>query len=175
MLLKIGFKATLPLAATAGLVGYMMYMNGADPVATASKLVSEGSNGAIQVPASTSSQGIPGQVATSFGESVNATFNATLGKARETMARVGSQSSSRSANGAPQARGPVAYRWRDSSGGVQFGTHPPADATEVKEVSLTPANGSAAPKAQAAKPAALQQLPRGLDHSELLQHLSAPD
>jgi len=176
MLLKIGFKATLPLAATAGLVGYMMYMNGGDPAATAAHLVTTGTNGAITVPSSSSSGAQAGYPRKSFGESVNDTFSSTLGKARQKMADVGSKVTSGPGSDAPK-RGAVAYRWRDSSGGVQFGTHPPADATEVREVSLASASGSA-PRAQAAKrakPAVLQQLPRGLDHSDLLQHLSAPD
>lgn len=169
LLMKVGFKALVPVAAVVGLGSYMSYMNGGDPAQIAQQLVAKAQTGqGVEAAAKYSSS----NQARGLVENLGSTVGATLGQARQGIARAtGAVKSEEQATTNPNQR--TVYRWVDSSGGVQFGTHPEADARDIEAIGLRRDNSSA-PVAAAAKPR-LEGYPAGKSHLELLLHRSVPD
>ena len=172
LLSKIGFKALLPVVAVAGLGSYMIHMNGGDPASTAKELVSK-----VQSGGQTTTGGLGGGAnsnpAPGIVENIGSSVGATISQARQSVARAAAVVT-RDEQPAATADGlRTVYRWVDSSGGTQFGTHPTADAREIEAIGLR-RGGSGAPTTAAALPRA-EGYPLGKSHSDLLQHISVPD
>lgn len=172
LLTKIGLKALLPVVAVAGIGSYMMYMNGGDPASTAKQLVTKVQNSGQSAPAGlgTANSNPGGSIVGNIGSTVGA----TLGQARQTVARAAAVVTGEEQPAASTPDGlRTVYRWVDSSGGTQFGTHPSADAREIESIGLR-RGGSGAPATAAAKPRD-EGYPLGKSHAGLLQHISVPD
>ena len=166
LLLKIGFKACLPLAATLGIIFYMSYMNGGDPVNSARKVLAQSGSGAA---------GQPGALARMKG-SVAGTFDAIFGDSGPTVAAALSK----------QQDSPEVYRWEDAAGSTHYGTHPPVDAQNIRPVALrsNPQSAEAGPSSTnrdvvpgmpgVVLPGGVQ-LPEGVDYRRVLGHIEEPD
>ncbi len=173
LLAKIGFKALLPVAAVVGLGSYMSYMNGGDPAASARDIVAKAQQGGQ---GSSAGYGVESpNPARNIMDSLGKTVNATVGQARQSVARATAVVSNNEQGAEGNAAGKTVYRWVDNAGGVQYGTHPTADAREIEAIGLrSGGSDTPTPAAAAAKPAA-EGYPLGRSHTELLRHLSVPD
>ncbi len=160
LLLKIAFKACLPLVAMVGIVSYMLYMNGGDPLSMGKQMISSMDFG---------------KSATNATSSITGTFDAIGSK-------VGA-----SPGGAK--KGSTVYKWVDAAGVTQYGSAPPEDATGVTAIKLKkgPAPEAIAPTTAAATPNAPVdtlpgmagvklpggvKLPAGVDYSRILGHIN---
>jgi len=174
LLLKIGFKAFLPLAATLGIIFYMGYMNGGDPMSTARKVLAQTGGGAA------TSQ--PSAMERMKG-SVTGTFDTIMGKTRESVASIKRSSGPEASAALPsgQASSGV-YRWEDSTGTTHYGSNPPADAQNVRPVALrsnpapsatsaTSANNDAVPGMPGVNLPGGVRLPEGVDYRRILGHI----
>ena len=150
----------------------MNYMNGGDPASTAQQLLSKVQSGGQTTTAELGS-GISSNPAGAIVENIGSTVGATIGQARQSVARAAAVVT-RDEPPVAKADGlRTVYRWVDSSGGTQFGTHPTADAREIEAIGLR-RGGSGAPATAAALPRA-EGYPLGKSHADLMQHISVPD
>ena len=172
LLLKIGFKALLPLAAMLGIVFYMSYMNGGDPVNSARKVHAQSGVGSSQTSAMERMKG-----------SVVDTFDSVFGKTKVSVASITRSSGLETSAALPSEQGGSGvYRWEDSAGATHYGSHPPADARNVRPVALqsnpapsaaTDSSGSTAVPG-VTLPAGVR-LPEGVDYQRLLGHIDEPE
>lgn len=128
MVLKILFKACLPLVAVVGIMSYMMYLNGGDPKAVIAKVFS-GAAGQAR-----SSMQQAGQSAKSLVPSSNSSSS--------------SESSSVS----------TVHRWVDSNGVTHFSSTAPTDVqSQTMRVNANANVVASTPKPKVVKPAAGKQ------------------
>jgi len=172
LLLKIGFKAFLPLAATLGIIFYMSYMNGGDPMSSARKVLA-------QTGAGTSG---PGTMERMKG-SVTGTFDSIMGKTRESVASIQRSSGPEASAALPSGQGSSGvYRWEDSSGATHYGSNPPTDALNVRPVALRSNPAPSATSTSSASSDAVPgmpgvalpggvRLPEGVDYRRILGHI----
>lgn len=125
LLFKIVLKACLPLVAMVGIVSYMLYMNGGDPLAMGKHMIAK-----ISPP---SARQIAGSARTGASNTLSSITNG-----------VKSATGQGSAVGKPQV-----YKWLDASGVTQYGSHPPEGARDIQPMKIksSPAPSEPTPSA----------------------------
>ena len=193
LLCKIGFKVALPVVASVGLISYMSYTQGGDPLAYARMMVGN-SNSANPLERAS--------------ESVAGTFDAIYDKTSGSLSAVSRQLSigdqpdlaaAKGQNsGSIENDGSIVYRWKDAAGNTHFGSHPDDDAIDIVPISVSKGNRSSSsdsntssgePVSSATKGANNDsvpgmpdikfpggiRLPEGLDYRRITGQIDIPD
>lgn len=185
LLFKLGFKAVVPIVASLGLISYMSYTQGGDPLAYARMMLGNSSSGPSSLErASDSVTGTFAAIYDKTSGSINA-VNRHLSTGDDEQPAIGAATDKYSNNGS------AVYRWKDAAGNTHFGSHPDEDAIDVVLISAPKGRSSAPSDAYTTSRSTTSndsvpgmpeiklpggiKLPEGIDYRRITGQIDIPD
>jgi len=185
LLFKLGFKAVVPIVASLGLISYMSYTQGGDPLAYARMMLGNGSSGPNTL------ERASGSVTGTFATIYDKTSISIDAVNRHLSTGDGEQPALGAANEQNSNKGSTVYRWKDAAGNTHFGSHPDENAVDIVPISVSKGRSSSSSDSNTASrtsnsnnsvpgmpdiklPGGIK-LPEGIDYRRLTGQIDIPD
>jgi len=186
LLFKLGFKAVVPIVASLGLISYMSYTQGGDPLAYARMMLGNASSSGPS-----SLERASGSVTGTFAAIYDKTSGSINAVNRHLSTGDGEQPAIGAANEQYPNNGSTVYRWKDAAGNTHFGSHPDENAVDIVPISVSKGRSSSSSDSNTASrtsnsnnsvpgmpdiklPGGIK-LPEGIDYRRLTGQIDIPD